>query len=95
MLYCFSQSSYDNDELVTFLSSVTENDAVVLWQDGVLLAIKYPQYFESCEGKCFAIEPDVIARDLTALLPEESKVRLISLMDLVDITEQYFPQVTL
>lgn len=95
MLYCFSQAQYGCDELVDLLASVTENDAVVLWQDGVLLAVKYPQYFVCCKGQCFVLETDILARNLTALLPKESQLWLISLMDLVAITEQYFPQVAL
>lgn len=95
MLYCFSQCVYDNDEMKTIISSATETDAIVLWQDGVLLAIKYPHYFEDCKAKYFALEDDILARNLTALLPGKSKVRLISLMDLVEITERYFPQMAL
>lgn len=95
MLYCFSQAQYGCDELVDLLACVTENDAVVLWQDGVLLAVKYPQYFACCKGQCFILETDISARNLTALLPKESPIQLISLMDLVEITEQYFPQIAL
>lgn len=95
MLYCFSQATYDKEELISYLSSITENDAVVLWQDAVLLMIKYPDYFKHCKGHCFALEQDILARNLTALLPKENIVQSISLLDLVDITEQYFPQVAL
>lgn len=95
MLYCFSQYAYDYDEIKAMFSSMTENDAVVLWQDGVLLAIKYPDYFEACKAICFALEQDILARNLTALLPEKTQVRLISLTDLVELTERYFPQMAL
>ena len=40
MLYCFSQSAYSDDELTGYFATMTKNDAVVLCQDGVLLAIK-------------------------------------------------------
>ena len=45
MLYTFSQADYAQRELEGYFANITENDAVVLWQDGVLLAIKYPHYF--------------------------------------------------
>ena len=40
MLYTFSQAHYSETELQRYLTEITENDAVVLWQDGVLLAVK-------------------------------------------------------
>jgi len=48
MLYTFSQADYAQRELEGYFANITENDAVVLWQDGVLLAIKYPHCFEQC-----------------------------------------------
>jgi len=45
MLYTFSQSDYPKTELDNYFLYITEKDAVVLWQDGVLLAVKYPDYF--------------------------------------------------
>lgn len=46
MLYCFSQSDYPLSTLEnSFFSFLFEQDCVVLWQDGVLLALKYPQLF--------------------------------------------------
>ena len=38
MLYTFSQAHYSEIEFQRYLTEITENDAVVLWQDGVLLA---------------------------------------------------------
>ena len=78
-----------------YLTEITENDAVVLWQDGVLLAVKYGEMFTQCKGQCFVLEQDILARNLTALLPENNQVRLISLADLVDLTAQYSPQIAL
>lgn len=95
MLYCFSQATYDKEELIGYLSLITENDAIVLWQDAVLLMVKYPDYFKLCKGHCFALEQDILARNLTALLPQENMVQSISLLDLVDITAEYFPQMAL
>ena len=67
MLYTFSQADYPQRELEGYFANITENDTVVLWQDGVLLAIKYPHYFEQCPAECLLLEQDILARNLTAL----------------------------
>ena len=99
MLYTFSQAHYSQTELEHYLLNATAQDAVVLWQDGVLLAVKYPAYFADCEGICVMLEEDILARNLTAFLPnaypKANKVRLISMLDFVDITERYAPQLAL
>ena len=94
MLYTFSQAHYSETDLQRYLTDITENDAVVLWQDGVLLVVKYGEMFTQCKGQCFMFEQDVLARNLTALL-SNNKVRSISLADLVDLTAQYSPQIAL
>ena len=94
MLYTFSQAHYSETELQRYLTEITENDAVVLWQDGVLLAVKYGEMLTQCKGQCFMLKQDVLARNLTALL-SNNQVRSISLADLVDLTVQYSPQIAL
>ncbi len=94
MLYTFSQAHYSETDLQRYLTDITENDAVVLWQDGVLLVVKYGEMFTQCKGQCFVLEQDVLARNLTALL-SNNQVRSISLADLVDLTAQYSPQIAL
>ena len=94
MLYTFSRAHYSETDLQRYLTDITENDAVVLWQDGVLLVVKYGEMFTQCKGQCFMLEQDVLARNLTALL-SNNKVRSISLADLVDLTAQYSPQIAL
>ena len=94
MLYTFSQAHYSETELQRYLTEITENDAVVLWQDGVLLAVKYGEMLTQCKGQCFTLKQDVLARNLTALL-SNNQVRSISLADLVDLTAQYSPQIAL
>ena len=94
MLYTFSRAHYSETDLQRYLTGITENDAVVLWQDGVLLAVKYREMFTQCKGQCFVLEQDVLARNLTALL-SNNQVRSISLADLVDLTAQYSPQIAL
>ena len=97
MLYTFSRAHYSETDLQRYLTGITENDAVVLWQDGVLLAVKYGEMFTQCKGQCFMLEQDVLARNLTALalLPENNQVRSISFTDLVDLTAQFSPQIAL
>lgn len=89
MLYTFAQADYSEAQLAGYLQHLTPQDAVVLWQDGVLLALKYPQLCQNC----YLLDIDVQARQLTDRLP--SKERLISLEELVKLTEQYAPQLCL
>ena len=95
MLYTFSQAHYSQTELEQYLLNATAQDAVVLWQDGVLLALKQADVLACCRASCFALENDILARNLTALLPNDAKVRSISLADFVVLSEQYFPQIAL
>ena len=95
MLYTFSQAHYSETDLKRYLTDITENDVVVLWQDGVLLVVKYGEMFTQCKGQCFMLEQDALARNLTALLPENNQVRSISLTDFVELTAQYSPQIAL
>ena len=95
MLYTFSQADYDQQTLEIYMRNANVADAIVLWQDGVLLAIKQADVLARCQVPCFVLENDLLARNLTALLPENAKVRSISLADFVAISEQYSPQIAL
>ena len=95
MLYTFSQADYDQQTLEIYVRNANATDAIVLWQDGVLLAIKQADVLACCQAPCFVLENDLLARNLTALLPENAKVRSISLADFVAISEQYSPQIAL
>lgn len=95
MLYTLSQADYPKSELDAYFARLQADDAVLLWQDGVLLAVKYPALFAQCPAHCVMLEQDISARNLTALLPENSKVRSISMADLVELTERYTPQLAL
>ena len=95
MLYTFSQADYDQHTLEIYVRNANATDAIVLWQDGVLLAIKQADVLARCQAPCFVLENDLLARNLTALLPENAKVRSISLADFVAISEQYSPQIAL
>ncbi|AHG72289.1 sulfur oxidation protein DsrH [Mannheimia sp. USDA-ARS-USMARC-1261] len=90
MLYTLSKAQYD-DEMLSLLHHLNDNDAVILWQDGVLQAVKNPQFFANLP-RCYLLEQDVIARGLQQTL---SEFRTISLAECVKLTERYFPQTAL
>lgn len=89
MLYTFSQAEYTPETLNTFLSHLTENDAVILWQDGVLQAVKNQKFFATLPH-CYLLEQDVTARGLNEQL---RSFKQISLAELVKLTENYFPHI--
>lgn len=91
MLYTFSKAQYDDETLKLFLGSLTENDAVVLWQDGVLQAVKKPEFFANLPH-CYLLEQDVVARGLNTQL---STFVTLSLTEFVKLTEIHFPQVSI
>ena len=86
MLYTFSQADYDQQTLEIYVRNANATDVIVLWQDGVLLAIKQEDVLARCQAPCFVLENDLLARNLTALLPENAKVRSITLADFVAIS---------
>ncbi|MFA9488305.1 MULTISPECIES: sulfurtransferase complex subunit TusB [unclassified Mannheimia] len=90
MLYTLSKAQYDKETL-SILNHITENDTVVLWQDGVLQAVKNPQFFANLP-RCYLLEQDVTARGLQQSL---SEFRTISLAECVKLTERYFPQIAM
>lgn len=90
MLYTISKAQYD-DEMLQLLSHISDNDAVVLWQDGVLQAVKNPQLFANLP-RCYLLEQDIIARGLTQTL---SSFQTISLTEFIQLSETYFPQMAL
>ena len=95
MLYTFSQADYDQQTLEIYVRNANATDAIVLWQDGVLLAIKQADVLARCQAPCFVLENDLLARNLTALLPENAKVRSMSLSDFVANSQQKYPQIAL
>lgn len=88
MLYTFSQAHYDPQVLATIFQQLTPNDAVLLWQNGVLQAVKNPDFFTKVP-RLFVLENDVVARGVNCPFPT------ISLAELVEVTEQFYPQVAL
>ncbi|OOH90259.1 hypothetical protein BMT54_04995 [Pasteurellaceae bacterium 15-036681] len=85
MLYTFAKAQYDLEELKLNLAQIGEQDAILLWQDGVLLMQKYPTLFQ--DKHIYLLESDVVARGLN--LPNT-----ISLSEFASLTERYFPQVS-
>lgn len=88
MLYTLSKAQYDKQELTTLLAQIQPTDALLLWQDGVLQAVKNPQLFANREN-VFALTQDLQARNLTVT------VETISLEQAVRLTEGFYPQVSL
>lgn len=88
MLYTLSKAQYDKQELTTLLVQLQPTDALLLWQDGVLQAVKNPQLFANREN-VFALTQDLQARNLTVT------VETISLEQAVRLTEGFYPQVSL
>ncbi|EIJ72362.1 sulfurtransferase complex subunit TusB [Haemophilus parahaemolyticus] len=88
MLYTLSKAQYDKQELSTLLAQLQPTDALLLWQDGVLQAVKNPQLFANRKN-VFALTQDLQARNLTVT------VETISLEQAVRLTEWFYPQVSL
>lgn len=88
MLYTLSKAQYDKQELSTLLAQLQPTDALLLWQDGVLQAVKNPQLFANREN-VFSLTQDLQARNLTVT------VETISLEQAVRLTEEFYPQVSL
>lgn len=86
MLYTLSHSH--SESLNALLAQITANDALVLWQDGVLQAVKNPQIFATLPN-VFVLENDLLARGLSCELPA------VSMIDLVELTEQFYPHIAL
>ena len=88
MLYTLSKAQYDIQELTALLAQLQPSDALLLWQDGVLQAVKNPQLFANREN-VFALAQDLQARNLTA------NVAQVTLEQAVKLTEDFYPQVAL
>lgn len=89
MLYTLSKAQYDKQELTALLAQLQPTDALLLWQDGVLQAVKNPQLFANHEN-VFALAQDLQARNLTAHLTDN--VEQITLEQAVKLSEDFYPQ---
>ena len=88
MLYTLSQAQHSEEELTAIFSRLTEQDAVILWQNGVLQAVKNYDFFAKYP-QVFVLETDLDARGLS------TDLATISLEQLVDISERFYPQIAL
>ena len=89
MLYTLSKAQYELNELTQVLTQIQEDDALVLRQDGVLLAVKYPQLFDHI-AHIFVLANDIDARGLTL-----SNYQHLSLSDFIKVTEKFYPHLAL
>lgn len=89
MLYTFSKAQYDNETLRVFLTNLAESDVVVLWQDGILQAVKNRDIFANIPH-CYLLEQDVVARGLSEQL---LSFHTLSLLEFVKLTETHFPHI--
>nr|WP_314741764.1 sulfurtransferase complex subunit TusB [uncultured Haemophilus sp.] len=92
MLYTLAKAQYDKQELTALIAQLQPTDALLLWQDGVLQAVKNPQLFANREN-VFALAQDLQARNLTAHLTDN--VKQITLEQAVKLSEDFYPQVAL
>ena len=88
MLYTLSKAQYDKQELSTLLAQLQPTDALLLWQDGVLQAVKNPQLFTNREN-VVALAQDLQTQNLT------TTVKTIYLEQAVKSTEAFYPQMRL
>ncbi|MDH2924688.1 tRNA 2-thiouridine synthesizing protein B [Nicoletella semolina] len=92
MLYTFSKAYYDWHELQAILDNVNPEDCIVLWQDGVLQAVKYPEIFANLP--VYLLANDVMARGLCSH-PAIKDYPKLSLKEFVEFTVRFFPQFAL
>ena len=87
MLYTFSKANNHLAWLPQPLAHFEENDIALLWQDGVLQAVKNTECFANV--RTYVLSEDLHARGLTDMntFPE------VELHEVVTLTEYYFPQI--
>lgn len=88
MLYTLSQAHYNSEEFDALLAQLTNNDALIFWQDGVLQGVRSWQKCATLPN-VFFLENDLQARGFSLDLPA------VSLDEFVRLTERFFPQVAL
>jgi tRNA 2-thiouridine synthesizing protein B len=72
---------------------ILAQDAVLFWQNGVLMACTNTPILNTILQNtqyCYVLDNDVKARGLKALI--DSRVKVISLQQAVDLSVNYFPQ---
>lgn len=72
---------------------ISDQDAVLLWQDGVLISLKNNPILAQLKQQTihiYALENDLLARGLVDLIDQD--VILTRLPEVVELTQSYFPQ---
>ncbi|WP_386691617.1 MULTISPECIES: DsrH/TusB family sulfur relay protein [unclassified Lonepinella] len=97
MLYTFSHAQYSTTELQRYFDQLTEQDAVVLWGDSVLLMVKQAELLQQVQHG-YIMQADLTARHLQQhpnLSLLQDHFQPINMVQFVSLTEQYSPQLAL
>ncbi len=93
MLYTFSQSEYDLATITQIWQNLAENDAVLFWQNGVTFWFKHVTNLNLNQAYICLLKNDVEARGLMPFITSfKTDIHLLTLTELVDLTEKYYPQ---
>ncbi|WP_392559054.1 sulfurtransferase complex subunit TusB [Orbus mooreae] len=86
MLHTISDSAID-------IELITPNDAVLFWQNGVILTIKDNVILNAILAKttlCYVLDNDIMARGLAPLI--DPRLTIIDMEMVVSLTEHHYPQ---
>lgn len=87
MLHTISNSVID-------IELIGPNDAVLFWQNGIVLATKDNAILSKILTKtshCYALNDDIIARGLSSLIDEN--ITIIDMKGIISLTTLYYPQI--
>lgn len=73
---------------------LNSDDAVLFWQDGVILSLKSSSLLTDIHTKTtqlYALDLDLKARGLDELVSDS--ITIVTLDQVVKLTEQYYPQI--
>ncbi|QIQ20508.1 sulfurtransferase complex subunit TusB [Zophobihabitans entericus] len=85
--------SHANIDITKLLAIVAAKDAVLLWQDGVLIGVKHPEFIKQLQNQripVYALDNDIQARGLAPYL--EQYIQVITMTQVISVTEQCTPQ---
>ena len=72
---------------------ISAQDAVLFWQNGVIIACQNNPILNAIlqnSQNCYVLDNDINARGLGELI--DSRVKIINMRQIVDLTVNYFPQ---
>lgn len=76
------------------LDLISPLDAVLLWQDGVIFALKENEICSILLQKtasCYVLDNDILARGLSDYI--DSRFHVITMLDAICLTEKHYPQI--